>query len=292
MRPFVFFSLSAALLSAFELLITKYVFKNTIKNVFLFLFYFFLLRLVAALPFVFFLPSLPKTLSALPFSFVSAVTWMIGTILVFYALSKKDASVVGSLYPLKLMIVPLIAYVLLGEVFSQSTYFWIIPLIIGGFLVTMDETFTITSFFQKAVALVLVGLTSYSISDSFSKMAVDQIGSFASLCLFLACIGILSFSLLPFIKGKIHISKHQLKFVVLLVFFDALINTFFALSLRDNVTLTNAITMLNAPFLLVFSFLVTKFKPGLIEKHGSKVYAVRAIGAGIMYIAALALVLQ
>lgn len=289
MQPFVFYSLAVAITLAITLLVAKYTVNKTFKDISVYLFYFFLLRIVAV-PFLLVKVPLGDVSVAILPAFLAALFWVTAITILYQALVKIDASITGSLFPLKLIFIPFVAYFLIGELFSVRIYLWFIPLILGGFLVAMDERMKWSSFFTKDVGIVLLSMLFFAFSDTFGKMGVDHIGSLPYLVLFLLFVPILSSAFIPFVRKNLALTKQQLAGVSLVVLFDITVNLFFILALADNVTLTNAIAMLNAPFLLIFTFLLSRFKPDLLETHPPRVYVIRFAGVLVMYFAAVQIV--
>ncbi len=292
MPAYVLFSLATAVTIAISLLANKFILKGASYTLWFHTFWFhFLHGMWAIVLFLLFPTSIEKIIIAVPYAVLSALFWVGGNTILFYALHKIDASTVGSLLPLKLLFVPFIAYLFLGELFPFSVYLWFIPLIIGGFLVTLDEHIHIKTFFRTEVGVMFIGLLLFVLTDIFLKKGADAIGSFQYFPVFFGCVTLVSLGFLPFVK-KPSIMFSQIRIFSVLSFLTVLINIFFVLALRNNVTLTNAIAMLNAPFLLLITFILSRFKPELLEKHPPRVYVIRAIGSLIMYGAAVAIVMQ
>ena len=69
-------------------------------------------------------------------------------------------------------------------------------------------------------------------------------------------------------------------------FVSAVGGIFLSRAFEENVTISSAIGLLNAPLVFVVSVLASRFVPELLEHHSVKVYMVRGLGLGIILLGA------
>ncbi len=292
MQPYIFYALATALAISISLLVNKVVIKTVKLTSLQYGLMFHLSAGIGAL-FLLYKPlSLSQMYLVLPYAVFGGIMWTLGDVLLFYVLRRIDASILGSLFMFKVFIIPVIAFFLFKEVFHLQTYLFLIPLIFGGFLVSSSEHFHLSSFFRKEVGIALVSLLLFSLSDTAGKFGITHVGAFSYLGILCLSAAVFSGVGLLFISETKTFTLPLLKKFLVLGSIVVCINLFFLLGAMENLTLTNAIAMLNAPFLLLITFVLSRFRPNLLEKHSPRVYAIRAIGSLIMYASAVAIVLQ
>lgn len=214
----------------------------------------------------------------------SVVLWVSYTL----ALYRLDVSVLSPLYNFRTVISVLLGAVFLGEVLFPWQYTLIFLVFVGGFIVTFDEKLKLRSFFQKGVALSLLGITASSLSAVFTKTAIMESGYWEATMWSAVLRQVL---LLPTVYLFIGEIKRIKLIQILPVIGFALIETIGTLAeniaFAANVSISSVI--INLPFSMILAFLFSVFAPALLEKHSIRVYMIRFAAAAIMIVSALKL---
>lgn len=217
---------------------------------------------------------------------IASVFYALTTTLYVLALYKLDVSIIGSLYNFRTAITVILGVLFLGEALSNRQYILIGIIFIFGLFITIDERFSVKSFFKWGTAIALSAVFFSALMAIFIKKAVAEAGYWDTTL----WMGILSqVWLLPTIflfKKDIVQSKSKQYLVVAAT---AVAGVFGTLAMNKayslNVSISSAIISL--PFSLIMAILFSVFAPALLEKHTLKVYAVRFVSAAVMIVAAL-----
>ena len=161
--------------------------------------------------------------------------------------------------------------------------------VIAGMFATMDEKFSLKSFFTKNIGLGFVLTIVLAVQNIFVNKAIANndywteilwMGIFASSFSFIF--------LFPKFKKDVFSSKLSDYFgVIALSFFGTFGDMAAYKAFSGNVGTSSIIISL--PISMIFVFLLSFLKPDLLEKHSIKVYLIRFISAGIMIWGALKL---
>lgn len=281
------FAIGRALVTIYQKYISEYLEHDW--KVFTFLFYFSGLLM----SFVFYLVS-PweislRTLSA---TWPAGVTFFLGGVTMYYALFKTDVSVFGGLQPLKLIFVVILAGLMLGENFSVITYVLIALLILSSFLVVVDEKVELSDFLNKQMFVNFISLGLFALCDVFTKKAIGVIPPISAMSANLLFSGLLSLLMIPFIvKDLRKISIKQVQTATMNSIMTFLVVVLLIIAFKDNVTISNVISNLTGPFVLIFMIFLGRFHPDYLEHHTKNVYNIRLLGAVLSYIFAIGIVL-
>lgn len=215
------------------------------------------------------------------------VSFISGT-LYLLTLYKLDVSVMSPLYSLRSVFGLVLGVFLFHEAIVFQQYFFISLIIIAGFFVSLDEHFTVRSFFRKPIALALFAiLTSAFYSASIKN--VMQYDNVWDVTFWVNVLGVIPLLLtIPLFKKDIQktaIRDYQGAFI------SALFSVFGAITsnIAFGVNISISTAIIAVPMSMIFAFLFSFIKPSLLEKHTLKVYAIRFSAAAIMVIAALRL---
>lgn len=285
--PFYIFAWTASFSYGLYAVIAKLIGKYQLKNVWQFTFFslFFSRIITSAIS----LSSGVSEVNNWTFIILSSVFFVLGAILYIAAIKKLDVSVMASLFNVRVVITVLLGFIFLGEVLSLNSL-WLIGLVVfAGFFATMDEKFSLKSFFTKNVGVGLLFMLALSIQSTLINRAIDQTDYWTATL----WIGILSIAL-GFIffypKFKHELKKTKLKNylgVMMLSVVGGLGDLAAFKAFEGNVGISSVIISLPISMLMAVMFSV--FKSELLEKHTFKVYAVRFLAAGVMIWGALQL---
>lgn len=288
---YIALSFIAAGCFALNQIISKLMSKHGIDNPNSLMAYFLLASLAFGIclgPFVAFaLP--PLTLLPLVVSFV--LLFLIGNYCFFTGIFKADASSFAPLFQLQAALVGLLAFLFLGERFSAQNYVWMGLLLLGAMLVSFNENMTIKSFFSRSILLILLMQVFHASSNLLVGLTLK--GATPLQIIFWENIGIgLAFPLFYFWKKpKLQYPLAEISPMFLTTFITGLgvIALFSAFAV--NLTISSVIGLLSAPLVFVISLIASRVSPQLLEHHTAKVYAVRAVGLGIILLGALKITL-
>lgn len=278
------FAWAASFLFGVEAVTGKLTSKHSIQNPWLFNFFWALFILLFTIPFaVWGGVGIPKQWGSI---IIASVFYALTTTFYILALYKLDVSIIGSLYNFRTAITVILGVLFLGEVLIVQQYILIGIIFIFGLFITIDERFSIRSFFKWGTAIALLGVACSALMAIFIKRAVAEAGYWDT-TLWMAVLG--QIWLLPtiwfFKKDLIQSTTKQ----YLIVAVTAVAGVFGTLAMNKaysmNVSISSAIISL--PFSLIIAFLFSVFAPELLEKHTLKVYAVRFTSAAVMIVAAL-----
>ncbi|HNT29663.1 MAG TPA: hypothetical protein PKL83_01805 [bacterium] len=222
---------------------------------------------------------------------MQSITYFTGALFLYYAIFNLDISIVSSLTPLKLIFSPLLAFIFLGESYPFSVYGLMAVLSIGALFVAYDEKTSYRAFFQPGVLAVLVAECIFAFSDIYTALAVRSVGVATALiwqgiiatgCA--CCFGL-------FCKPRQQLTPARMNTLLLMGFLGFLLTIGFGSAFVQNVTITNSIAMLGGPAVLLTGSILSRLRPELLEHHPGRVYRIRFLGSGIMYTAAIGIVI-
>lgn len=218
---------------------------------------------------------------------LAALFLSLGNILYLTVLKSLDVSVMSPLFNLRVVITVFFGFIFLGEPLSSKSIILIGLIIFAGIFATMDEKFSVKSFFTKKIALGLLFMVVLSVQTLFVNRAVAQTNYWTAV-LWMALLAVI-FSFI-FLFSRFHSdvlkSKPSDYFgVSLLAIFGGLGDLAAYKAFSGNIGISSIIISLPISMLLAFIFAL--WKPNLLEKHTVKVYLVRFIAAGVMIWGAL-----
>jgi len=284
--PFIVFAWAASILYGLETVAGKLTGKYAATNPWLLNFFWLLVVLILTLPVALFFGA------GLPVGWVNillaAFFYALQAIFFFVALAKIDISVFSPLNSFYPVIGVILGVIMLHESVTYFQYFLIAVICVFGVLVSLDEKFSLRSFFNLGIVYILGHLIFLALNAVCINKAVAESG-FWTTTLWMMVIGqaILLLTIPLFIKDLRATTNKQWG----AIFLAGLISTFATLAAQKayagNVSLSSAIISL--PLSMVIAFLFSLFAPEYLEKHTLKVYLMRFAAAAIMLIAALRL---
>lgn len=283
---YILFAWIAVLFFALETIISKLTSKYSLKNPWLFnvSWGFFVLALTTPIAYLngIHIPTMwGNLLIASLFSALAGI---------FYVLSifALDVSILSPLFNFRTVFSVILGGLFLGEILTLNQYLLVLIIIIAAVFVSLDEKFNWKSFFRKPIAIGLTEMLLLSLMSVFIKKTVGDIG-YWSTAFWIALIGEL-FTLLtfPLFMKDLKLIKPQ-KYIG--TFLIALVSTFGTLASikATSVNVSLSTVIMSLPMSMVLVFVISRFKPELLEKHSLKIYAIRFISAVIMIMAALRL---
>lgn len=201
----------------------------------------------------------------------------------FFILSIKllDISALSPLFNFRSVFAVLLGILFLGE--SFSAFQWMIAgiIILTGTLATVDEQFSLKSFFRPAIAIGILTMLFLAISNAFTKQALIN-NDLWSTNLWNSLIKVIMSipAFFWFYKDFPKIKLSQFGFIGLLAVFSTIANITASIGYGANVGVTSLI--MAVPFSMMIVFILSFIWPKLLEKHSLKVYTLRFAAAMIM----------
>jgi drug/metabolite transporter (DMT)-like permease len=284
---YLFFAFLAATCFAVSQLLNKLLSKHSIENKDSLMAFFMITTCSFA---VFLLPFVPWTLPSfevIKLLLITTSTFLLGYYCFFTGIFDTDASTTAPLFQLQAVLVGLLAFLFLGEKFPAQNYVWLALLLLGAGFVSYTQGMTWKSFLRKGVLFVLAMQVFHAVSNLFIGILLKQISPIQILFYEDILIGVLCIPYLLWRKPKLNYSVKQIApmFLSTYVVGIGVISLFTAF--KVNLTVSSVIGLLSAPMVFVISVLASRFSPQLLEHHSAKVYTIRAIGLGIIFLAAL-----
>lgn len=285
--PFYIFAWTASILYGLYSIVAKLIGKYQLKNVYQFSF------------FITFFSAIVTTIISIANGAQIPTSWMyialagffvaLGNILFLSALKKLDVSVISPLFNLRVVMTIGLGYLILGESLTLKSVTLMSMVIIAGMFATMDEKFSIKSFFTKNIGLGIFFMFVLSIQTLFINRAVAQTNYWtATLWMGILAAGFSFIFLFPKFYKDVQKSKPiDYLGVLLLSLIGGLGELAAYKAFAGNLGISSIIVSLPMSMFVVLLFAF--WKPSLLERHTIKVYAVRFIAAGVMIWGALLL---
>lgn len=223
------------------------------------------------------------------FIILAAIFLAIGNAIYLRALKVLDITVFSPLFNIRVAITVILGVVLLGENFSTNSLLLILLIFIAGFFATIDEKFSIHSFFNKNIGLGVFFMFVLSVQSILVNRAIDQTEYWtATLWMGLLAIFASLIILYPKIKNDLFQAKPKDYLGTALLAVIGSIGDLAAYkAFSGNVSVSSVVISL--PLSMILAFIVSIWKPTLLENHSYKVYLIRFSASSIMIWAALRL---
>lgn len=220
---------------------------------------------------------------------LAAIFLAIGNAIYLRALKVLDVTVFSPLFNIRVAITVILGVVLLGENFSTNSLLLILLIFIAGFFATMDEKFSIHSFFNKNIGLGVFFMFVLSVQSILVNRAIDQTEYWtATLWMGILAIFASLIILYPKIKNDLLQAKPKDYLgTVILAVIGSVGDLAAYKAFSGNVSVSPVVISL--PLSMILAFIVSIWKPTLLENHSYKVYIIRFSAASIMIWAALQL---
>lgn len=220
---------------------------------------------------------------------LAAMFLAIGSTLYLASLKVLDVSVMSPLFNIRVAITVIFGFLFLGETLSTRSLYLIVLIIGAGFFATMDEKFSFKSFFTKNIGLGLFFMLVLSVQSLLINRAVDSTNYWTA-TLWMGILAVFFSFIFLYPRFKNDLKTTRLKDytgVALLALIGGVGDLAAYKAFSGNVGISSVIISL--PISMVLAFILSLWKPSLMEKHPIKVYLVRFIAAAIMIWGALQL---
>lgn len=284
--PFYIYAWIGTIVSGLFVIVAKLTSKYSITNPWLFNF------LLTTINLLFTLPPAIYNHAVMPTNWFPIILAAIFTTLttIFYIFSnyKLDVSVFIPLFNFRGVFAVLIGIGFFGEKLSTYHLLFVALIIIAGIFSSMDEKFSLKSFFNKTIAIGLLTALFLTLENVFVKVTLAD----NSLWTTNMWIAILNFFLLiptiPLFKKELkNIDTSHVLPVAAMGIFSTISGFAANFAYKTNLGITALI--MNIPVSMIFAFMFSIFAPKLLEKHTLKIYAIRFSSAAVMIWAAMQL---
>lgn len=288
-KPYIIFSLIAAFFFSLSTLTNKFASKHKIANPWVMLFY----STLTFVPFLLLVPlffNVSFPIAGWSYIFLYSLTFFIGHIFFILAIYRLDASTFAPFFQLQSVFVVILAFLFLGERFPSSNYLFIILILLGSILVSLDEKMNLKTYFKLGILLIISQQLFHAFSNLFAGFALRSINSFTLIFWGDLTTAALALLIIPFIGfSKLKVSASQIKPLLLAGFFSIAGATLLFTAFQTNVTISSVLSLLTSPIVLVFTIIASVVRPRLLEHHTKKVYAIRTLGVLLILIGAIKL---
>lgn len=223
------------------------------------------------------------------FIILASLFLALGNALYLRALKVLDVSVISPLFNVRVAITVILSFLILGESLSIQSIYLIGIIFIAGFFASMDEAFSFKSFFTKNIGIGLLFMLVLSIQSIFVNKAIN-LSDYWTATLWMSLIAIVFSFVIFYSRFKDDLSTTSPKKyfgVGLLALIGGVGDLAAYKAFEGNVGLSSVIISL--PVSMFLAFILSLWKPSLMEKHSLRVYLVRFTAAGIMIWSALQL---
>ncbi len=224
-----------------------------------------------------------------PYALISGGTSILAYLLMYYGLTKYDASSAAPIVSVQSIFVIPLSFIFLGEYYGLVVTFWILIAIVGAVMTSWDEKIKIGQLISqknKALWIFLMVALLYASGNVVVKPALGFVSNYnflfwRQLAWFTALI-----ALMPLIfheNERLCLVRDwkraiiPLSLAIFLQFFGYVL-MFYAFGI--SVQITTGLMATTGLFAVIIGFLLSKSRIGfVIEKHNARIYLVRLIGA-------------
>ncbi len=228
-------------------------------------------------------------LETIPFAILSGGTSILAYLLMYYGLTKYDASSAAPIVTTQSIFIIPLSYVFLKEFYGLIVILWILIAVFGGILSTWDENIKLKQLLSaknKALWIFLTVSFLYASGNVAVKPALKFVSNFNFLIWReFAWFGVLLL-LMPFIfhkeERKSLSGTWKSVFIPMIIAVSILyfmyLFTFFALGV--SVQITSGLMPSSGLFAVIIGFIISKTGSGIVlEKRSNRTYLARLIGA-------------
>lgn len=228
-------------------------------------------------------------IEVVPYALVSGGTSILAYLLMYYGLTKYDASSAAPIVSIQSIFVIPLSFIFLGEYYGPIVTFWILIAIIGAVMTSWDEKIKIKQLISpknKALWIFLMVSFLYASGNVAVKPALGFVSNFN----FLIWRQFVWFAILVALMPLIFHQRERrclvrdwkgaivpLSIVIFLQFFGYAL-MFYAFGI--SVQITTGLMATTGLFAVIIGFLLSKSRVGfVIEKHNARIYLMRLMGA-------------
>jgi drug/metabolite transporter (DMT)-like permease len=220
--------------------------------------------------------------------FMSGLTCALFTAVYVYCFYQLDVSIASPLFNIRTIFALILGVFLLHEIIQIWQYPLILIIIVAGFFATYDEKFSLKSFFNKNVFLLIFAMAIFATYSVFLNRAIAEVGFWNGTFWNMVLIPIFLLPTFPLFKKDLKKIRSKQIGALFAISFVGVVGVIMSnIAFAKNIGMTSVI--LAVPLSMLMVILLSTIWPSLLEKHTKKVYAVRLISAAVMILCALKL---
>ncbi|MGQ9543811.1 MAG: EamA family transporter [Candidatus Bathyarchaeia archaeon] len=296
MEPFMLYAIASGIFFTAFTFLAKYILSSRMRNFVSFIYMqglliigiFTLLTYIFAPGEVYIPPS-----TVFPYAIISGGTSIIAYLLMYYGLTRYDASSALPIIGVKPAFVIPLSYIFLGEYYGVDATLWILVAMIGAIMTSWDEATQIRrilSLSNKALWIFLLTAFLYAAGNVAVKPAMKIVTNFNFLIWReLAWFGVL-LCLIPLIFHRDELESLRTGWmgalwpIILAVTVQYFSYLFLFYSLGFSVQITEGLGAAQGIFAVTVGYLISRTNyRALAEHHNSKIYLVRMFGALLIF---------
>ncbi|MBS7625898.1 DMT family transporter [Candidatus Bathyarchaeota archaeon] len=297
MEPFMVYAIASGFFFAIFTFLAKYIISNRMRNFVSFVYMqgILIIGIFTFLTYIFapkevFVPPV----AVFPYAIISGGTSIIAYLLMYYGLTRYDASSALPIIGVKPVFVIPLSYVFLGEYYGVDVTFWILVAMLGAVMTSWDDDMQITRILSPSNEALWIFLSTaflYAAGNVAVKPAMKMVTNFNFLIWReLAWFGVL-ICLAPLIFHSEELKalkvgwRNSFLFVVLAVVVQYFSYLFLFYSLGHSVQITEGLGAAQGIFAVTIGYLISRTSfEALAEHHNSRTYLVRMIGAILIFL--------
>lgn len=225
----------------------------------------------------------------IPYAYISGATSIVAYLLMYYGLTRYDASSAVPVIGVKPVFVIPLSFIFLREFYGFDVVLWILMAMVGAIMTTWDEAISVRQLFSlknKALWIFLASALLYTAGNVAVKPAMSLVSNFNFLIWReLGWFGVL-LALMPvvFHEEDWESLKKEWKgalgavLLAILAQYFAYILMFY--SLGFSVQISEGLSGSQGIFAVIIGFLLSKTKSQMApERHSNRIYLMRMLGA-------------
>ena len=225
----------------------------------------------------------------IPYAYISGATSIMAYLLMYYGLSRYDASSAVPVIGVKPVFVIPLSFIFLQEFYGFDVVLWILMTMVGAIMTTWDEAISIRQLFSlknKALWIFLASALLYTAGNVAVKPAMKLVSNFNFLIWReLAWFGAL-LALTPIVFHEEDWEslrkewKGALGAVLLAILAQYFAYVLMFYSLGFSVQISEGLSGSQGIFAVLIGFLLSKTKSQMVpERHSNRIYLMRMLGA-------------
>lgn len=225
----------------------------------------------------------------IPYAYISGATSIVAYLLMYYGLTRYDASSAVPVIGVKPVFVIPLSFIFLHEFYGFDVVLWILMAMVGAIMTTWDEAISVRQLFSlknKALWIFLASALLYTAGNVAVKPAMTLVSNFNFLIWReLGWFGVL-LALMPvvFHEEDWESLKKEWKgalgavLLAILAQYFAYVLMFYALGF--SVQISEGLSGSQGIFAVIIGFLLSKTKSQMApERHSNRIYLMRMLGA-------------
>lgn len=209
----------------------------------------------------------------------------IANVILFYAYQQEEMSIVTVVFSFSTVFTVLVSVIFFGQEVSITKLFGILTIVVGIFIVSIDQKnkLTLSKGTLYAFCAAILSGSAFA-NDAFILSGNRDISTYLVIAFFFPSV-VLPLIFLKRVKSVIqalHPVDMVRTFLMSFLYFLSLVAAYLALQISNNVTSVSPLLQLSTPLTVIFSILILKENRNIIQKIVGSIMAL--IGAYVILI--------